>query len=106
MLAKKSHRQYPSCVKRQAENQKILSAVFDYPPEIRQIVDTTNIVEGLNRQCRQITKTKPSFTKDCSLRKMLYLASHRIVKHRHVRCQNRDVVLSRLEVMFSECTVC
>jgi len=35
----------------------------------------TNIIEGLNRQFRQITKNKPSFTNDDPLRRMLYLAS-------------------------------
>ena len=39
---------------------------------------TTNIIEGLNWQFRQITKNKPSFTNDDSLRRMLYLASQRI----------------------------
>ena len=61
-----------------------------------------DIIEGLNRQFRQITKNKPSFTNDDSLRRMLYLASQRIVKHWHARCQNWDMVLSQLEVMFSD----
>ena len=65
---------------------------------------TTNIIEGLNRQFRQITKNKPSFTNDDSLRKMLYLASQRIVRHWHARCQNWDMVLSQLEIMFPERT--
>ena len=49
--------------------------------ENRKIIYTTNIIEGLNRQFRQITKNKPSFTNDDSLRKMLYLASRKIVEH-------------------------
>ena len=67
-----------------------------------QIIYTTNIIEGLNRQFRQITKNKPSFTNDDSLRRMLYLASQRIVKHWHARCQNWDLVLSQLEIMFAD----
>ena len=63
---------------------------------------TTNIIEGLNRQFRQITKNKPSFTNDDSLRRMLYLASQRIVKHWHARYQNWDLVLSQLEIMFAD----
>ena len=53
-------------------------------------------------QFRQITKNKPSFTNDDSLRRMLYLASQRIVRHWHARCQNWDMVLSQLEIMFSD----
>lgn len=75
---------------------------FYNPQEIRKIIYTTNIIEGLNRQFRQITKNKLSFTNDDSLRRMLYLASQRIVKHWHARCQNWDLVLSQLEIMFAD----
>ena len=75
---------------------------YKYPPEVRKIIYTTNIIEGLNRQFRQITKNKPSFTNDDSLRRMLYLASQRIVKHWHARCQNWDMVLSQLQLMFAD----
>ena len=63
---------------------------------------TTNIIEGLNRQFRQITKNKPTFTNNDSLRWMLYLASQRIVKYWHARCQHGDMVLSQLEIMFAD----
>lgn len=95
-------KQYPSCVKSWEENWDILSTFFAYPPEVRKIIYTTNIIEGLNRQFRQITKNKPSFTNDDSLRKMLYLASRKIVEHWTARCRNWDMVLSQLEIMFAE----
>ena len=74
-------KQYPSCVKSWEDNWEVLSTFFEYPLEIRKIIYTTNIIEGLNRQFRQITKNKPSLTNDDSLRRMLYLASQRIMKH-------------------------
>ena len=95
-------KQYPSCVKSWEENWEVLSTFFEYPAEIRKIIYTTNIIEGLNRQFRQITKNKPSFTGDDSLRRMLYLASQRIVKHWHARCQNWDLVRSQLEILFAD----
>ena len=95
-------RQYPSCVKSWEENWDVLSTFFAYPPEIRRIIYTTNIIEGLNRQFRQITNGKPSFTSDDSLRKMLYLASRKIVEHWTARCRNWDRVLSHLSVMFPD----
>jgi len=94
-------KQYPSCVKSWEENWDILSTFFAYPTEVRRIIYTTNIIEGLNRQFRQITKNKPSFTSDDSLRKMLYLASRKIVEHWTARCRNWDVVLSQLDLMFA-----
>ena len=95
-------KQYPSCVKSWEDNWDILSTFFAYPPEIRKIIYTTNIIEGLNRQFRQITKNKPSFTNDDSLRKMLYLASRKIVGHWTARCRNWDMVLAQLQLMFQD----
>ncbi len=37
-----------------------------------------------------------------SLRRMLYLASQRITKHWRTRCQNWDLVLSQLQLMFAD----
>ena len=91
---------YPSCVKTWEDNWEILSTFFAYPTDVRKIIYTTNIIENLNRQFRQVTKNKPSFTSDDSLRKMLYLASKRIVERWTQRCRNWDVVLSHLNVMF------
>ena len=93
---------YPSCVKSWEENWDILSTFFAYPAEVRRIIYTTNIIEGLNRQFRSITKSKPSFTNDDSLRKMLYLASKKIVDHWTVRCRNWDQVLNQLKILFSD----
>ncbi len=94
--------QYPSCVKSWEENWEVLSTFFEYPLEIRKIIYTTNIIEGLNRQFRQITKNKPSFTNDDSLRRMLYLASQRIMKRWRARYPNWDLVLSQLQIMFAD----
>lgn len=95
-------KQYPSCLKSWEENWDILSTFYGYPPEIRKIIYTTNIIEGLNRQFRKITKNKPSFTNDDSLRKILYLASKNIVEHWTARCRNWDQVISQLEVLFGD----
>lgn len=93
---------YPSCVKSWEENWDILSTFFAYPTDIRKIIYTTNIIEGLNRQFRQITENKPTFMNDESLRKMLYLASKKIVERWTIRCRNWDVVLNQLHIMFSD----
>lgn len=93
-------KQYPSCAKSWNDNWDILSTFFAYPAELRRIIYTTNIIEGLNRQFRKVTKNKPSFTNDDSLRKMLYLASKKIVEHWTVSCRNWDMVLNQLNILF------
>ncbi len=56
----------------------------------------------LNRQFRKVTKNKPSFVNDDSLRKLLYLASKKIVERRTRRCRNWDVVLNQLDILFAD----
>ena len=94
--------QYPSCVKSWEDNWDILSTFFAYPAEIRRIIYTTNIIEGLNRQFRKITKNKPSFTNDDSLRKIMFLASKKIVEHWTASCRNWDMVIHHLNILFAE----
>jgi len=59
--------QYPAAIKSWEDNWDILSTFYAYPPAIRKIIYTTNIIEGLNRQFRKVTKTKSVFPNDDSL---------------------------------------
>ena len=70
--------------------------------DIRRIMYTTNIIEGLNRQYRKVTKTKSVFPSDTSLEKMLYLASQNITKKWTQRYRNWDQVLNQLVVLYGE----
>lgn len=96
--------QYPSAVKSWEDNWDILSTFFAYPVEIRKIIYTTNIIEGLNRQFRKVTKMKSVFPNDDSLRKMLYLASQNITKKWTQRYKNWDIVIRQLEIMHEDQT--
>lgn len=90
---------YPSAIRSWEENWDILSTFFAYPVEIRRIIYTTNIIEGLHRQFRKVTKTKAVFPNDDSLRKMLYLASQNITKKWTQRYKNWDIVISQLAIL-------
>lgn len=92
-------KEYPSAVRSWEENWDILATFFAYPQEIRRIIYTTNIIEGLHRQFRKVTKTKSIFPNDDSLRKMLFLASQNITKKWTMRYRNWDMILSQLEIM-------
>lgn len=61
---------YPSCVRSWEDNLDIIFSFFAYPCEVRRIINTTKIIEVLNRQFRNIIKNKPSFPNDDSLMKM------------------------------------
>ncbi len=89
-------KEYPYAI----SNWDVVSPYFSFSDEIRRIMYTTNIIEGLNCQFRNVTKTKSSFTNDTSLEKMLYLASMNIIKKWTQRYRNWDMVLSQLSVLY------
>ena len=51
---------------------------FDYSPEIRRMIYTTNAIESLHRGLRKVIKTKGSFPSDEAALKLLYLAVRNI----------------------------
>jgi transposase-like protein len=99
-LKDKWGRQYPYAFRSWEGNWDVLSPFFKFPDEVRKIVYTTNIIEGVHRQFRKVTKTKSVFPSDSSLEKMLYLASMNVMKKWTVRYRNWDQVLSQLMIMF------
>jgi transposase-like protein len=101
-LKEKWGRQYPYAFRSWESNWDVLSPFYKYPDEVRKIIYTTNIIEGLNRQFRKVTKTKSVFPSDSSLEKMMYLASMNVMKKWTQRYRNWDQVLSQLMVMYQE----
>jgi putative transposase len=99
-LKDKWGKQYPYAIRSWENNWDVLSPFFKYSDEVRKIVYTTNIIEGLNRQFRKVTKSKSMFPSDSSLEKMLYLASMNIMEKWTMRYRNWDCVLSQLMIMF------
>ncbi len=72
------------------------------PQNARRIMYTTNIIEGLNRQYRKVTKTKSVFPSDTALEKMLFLASRNVTKKWTQRYRNWDQVLNQLIILYDE----
>ena len=100
LLKEKWGKKYPYAISNWESNWDVVSPYFGFSDDIRRIMYTTNIIEGLNRQFRKVTKTKSSFTNDTSLEKMLYLASMNVIKKWTQRYRNWDMVLSQLSLLF------
>lgn len=101
-LKSKWGKQYPYAFRSWENNWDVLSPFYKYPNEIRRIIYTTNIIEGVNRQFRKVTKTKSVFPSDTSLEKMLYLATKNVIKKWTQRYRNWDQVLSQLMIMYED----
>ncbi|PRR79654.1 Transposase, Mutator family [Clostridium liquoris] len=83
-------------------NWENLSTYFDFPPEIRRIIYTTNALEGFNRQLRKFTKIRTTFPTDDSLRKALFLATEQIMKKWTSPSPNWAGTLAQLTIMFED----
>jgi transposase-like protein len=93
---------YPMIVKSWTANWDRLMEMFEYPPDIRRIIYTTNPVEGVHRQLRKITKTKGAFVSDQALLKLLYLAYKNISGKWRITSQNWGLTLQQLYLLFPD----
>lgn len=66
--------QYPAIALSWRSNWERVRPFFDFPPELRKLIYTTNAIESLNFQLRKITKAKGHFPSDEAATKLLYLA--------------------------------
>ena len=101
-IKEKWGKKYPYAISNWENNWEDVNSFFQFPDEIRRIMYTTNIIEGLNRQYRKVTKTKSVFPSDTSLEKMLYLASRNITRKWTHRYRNWDQVLGQLIILYEE----
>ena len=77
-----------------------LSVYFKYPPEIRKVIYTTNIIESVHRQFRKLTKTKGAFPNENSLLKLLYMGMKNATKKWNMPMWNWNLTLSQLAIFF------
>lgn len=73
-VSQKWMKKYPLAIKSWETNWAELSPFFQFTPEIRRIMYTTNGIESYNHSLRKMTKTKALFPTQESLEKVLYLA--------------------------------
>ena len=95
-------KKYPYAISNWEANWDVLSPFFSFSDDIRRIMYTTNIIEGVNRQFRKVTKTKSVFPTDSSLEKMLYLATQNVMEKWKMRYRNWDLVLSQLIILYDD----
>jgi len=93
---------YPLIVKSWRNNWAEIATFFQYPPEIRKIIYTTNMIESYHRQLRKVTKGKSIFPSDDALLKMLYLATQDVMRKWTGRIQNWSQILLQLSIYFPE----
>ena len=101
-LGEKWGKQYAIAVRSWETNWEDLATMFDYPPDIRRLIYTTNTVEGYNRQLRKVTKTKGAFPSAEAARKLLFLINRDITKKWTMPVYNWACILNQLAIRFED----
>ena len=79
-----------------------LSTFFEFSPNIRKIIYTTNALEGFNRQVRKYTKSRIIYPTDEALNKSVYLATMEIMEKWTQPIPNWGATLAELTLYFQE----
>ena len=91
---------FPSITKSWRANWANLTPFFDYPPELRKVIYTTNAIESINAQLRKVVKKKGAFPTPDSVRKVMYLAMTRASARWSRPVKDWAAALNHLTVVF------
>ena len=94
--------QYPQIAKSWTNHWENLRTLFDYPPEIRKAIYTTNAIESLNSVIRSATKRRKLFPSDTAATKVIYLAVLQASKKWTMPIRNWRAALNRFDIEFGE----
>lgn len=93
---------YPAIAPRWRANWTRLTPFFDYPPEIRKVVYTTNAIESLNYSLRKIIKGRGVFPSDESITKLLYLGLQNVAKKWTMPIRDWKGALNQFIILFGD----
>ncbi len=93
---------YPSIGLSWRRNWARVIPFFDYPPEIRKVIYTTNAIESINMSLRKVIKTRASFPTDEAVTKLFYLALNNISKKWTMPIRDWKAALNRFTIQFEE----
>ena len=79
-----------------------LTVFFDYPPEIRKVIYTTNAIESLNYSLRKLLKKRGAFPNDEAIVKVLYLGLKKIEKKWTMPIPDWKRALNHFAILFGD----
>jgi putative transposase len=101
-LEEKWGKKYPTVMASWYRHWERLSAYFQYSPEIRKMIYTTNPVEGLHRMVRKYTKSKGAFTSHNALAKAVFCAYKRAMEKWSMPLANWSSIVNQLNLLFPQ----
>ena len=93
---------YPAIRQLWLRHWETIVPIFDYPMDIRRVIDTTHAIESVNRSLRTIIKTQAVFPDEASVLKLMYLAMNNISKRWNRPIKNWTAATSHFTILFPE----
>lgn len=93
---------FPMISRKWRTNWSNLTPFFDYPPEIRKVMYTTNAIEAMNAQLRKVTKKRGAFPNPEAVRKVLYLAIMKASERWTRPVQDWNAALNHFALVFPD----
>jgi transposase-like protein len=94
--------QYPQISRSWTQHWDNLNTLFNYPPDIRKVIYTTNAIESLNSVIRKSTKKRKVFPTDDSALKVIYLAISQASEKWTMPIRNWKPALNRFIIEFED----
>ena len=95
-------KKYPQISRSWRQNWDNLNTLFNYPPEIRKAIYTTNAIESLNSVIRKAIKKRKLFPHDDAAKKVVYLATREASKKWTMPIRNWRSALNHFMIVFEE----
>lgn len=99
-FARKWEARYPVVARSWQSNWARVIPMFQFTPEIRRAVYTTNAIESLNFSLRKIIKNRALFPNDEAVQKILFLALRNIAKKWTMPIPNWSAAMNQFAILF------
>lgn len=100
LFAEKWDQYYPTISKSWRNHWVNIIPMFNFPPEIRRVMYTTNTIESLNMCLRKVTRNHRIFANDESALKVIYLAIENFSKKWTMPIRDWKPALNRFAIEF------
>jgi putative transposase len=93
---------YPAIGRSWRRNWEHVIPFFDFPPDIRRVIYTTNAIESLHSSIRKVIKNRGHFPNDEAATKLIYLALRNIEKKWKMPARTWKEALNQFAVLFED----
>jgi transposase-like protein len=75
---------------------------FAFPPEVRRVIYTTNVIESLHMQLRKIIKTRGHFPSDDAATKLLWLALRNVMSKSVRSTREWNTAMNQFAILYGD----